>query len=189
MIRGILLAAGASTRMGRDKLLLPWRGSTVLATTLAAWSAVAELESILLVRRGDEPWDQWPRVRVIANRDADEGMGSSLRVGVQALPLDTEAAVVGLADMPEVATSTIRTLIEAWRPLGPGGIVAPLHEGKRGHPVVFGAAYFPALRALRGDQGARSILQENGGKLSLVAVDDPGVLVDLDTPADVESRR
>ncbi len=113
MILGILLAAGAARRMGRDKLALPWRDSTVLECALERWRAVPGLDEILLVRRPESPPVLLPRIRTLPNADADEGMGSSLRLAAQALPPGTEAAVVGLADMPEVASETISALIEA----------------------------------------------------------------------------
>ncbi len=188
MILGVLLAAGASRRMGRDKLGLPWRGATVLAATVDRWSAVAEFAHILLVRRAGAEGPALPRVRTLVNPDADEGMGGSLRLAARALPPETTAVVVGLADMPEIASATIAALIAAWRPLGPRGIVAPAYEGRRGHPVVFGAGHFAALRELSGDRGARAILEQYKSSLALVPVTDPGVVLDLDTPADLEAR-
>jgi molybdenum cofactor cytidylyltransferase len=188
MILGILLAAGASHRMGRDKLALPWRGSTVLSGTLVRWTAVPELDEILLVSRPDGPEIRRPGVRTLVNAGADEGMGSSLRLAAHSLPSGTKAVVVGLADMPEIASGTVSDLVGAWRPLGAAGIVAPVFRGQRGHPVVLGANYFPALRALTGDRGARSILQTHADDLRLLDVDDPGVLIDLDTPADLEQK-
>lgn len=173
--------------MGQDKLGLPWRGSTVLAATIARWTAVREIEEVLLVRRRRDPEERWPRVRLLVNAEADQGMGNSLAVGARALPPDTDAVVIGLADMPEVASATIASLVAAWRPLGPRGIVAPLFEGRRGHPVVFGAHHIPALRTLGGDRGARSVLREHAADLALIPVDDPGVLIDLDRPEDLES--
>jgi molybdenum cofactor cytidylyltransferase len=115
-------------------------------------------------------------------------MGSSLRLAAHSLPLGTECVVVGLADMPEIASGTISALIEAWRPLGSAGIVAPVFKGQRGHPVVLGSDHFPALRLLTGDRGARTILQAQSADLQLVDVDDSGVLFDLDTPADLERQ-
>jgi molybdenum cofactor cytidylyltransferase len=188
MILGILLAAGASRRMGSDKLGLPWRNSTVLSSTLARWMAVPELDEILLVRRHDSPELRRPDIKILVNAFADEGMGSSLRLAARSLPSGTRAVVVGLADMPEIASGTISSLVQAWRQLGPAGIVAPVHGGRRGHPVVLGSQHFPALRALTGDQGGRVILQDRADDLQLVDVDDPGVLVDLDTPADLEQQ-
>ncbi|MGC4121099.1 MAG: selenium-dependent molybdenum cofactor biosynthesis protein YqeB [Myxococcales bacterium] len=119
---------------------------------------------ILLVRRREEPGEHSPKVRVIVNAGAGEGMGSSLRLAAQAIPEGTEAVVVGLADMPEVASTTISSLVAAWRPLGPRGIVAPTYQGRRGHPVVFGAEHLPALRSLTGDAGARAVLQERSSE-------------------------
>lgn len=187
MIRGILLAAGSSRRMGSDKLSLPWRGSTVLSSTLARWLSVPALEEILLIRRRKDPTDHGPRVRVLVNAEADEGMGSSLRVAARALPPDTKAVAVGLADMPDIDPATIAALVAAWEPLGPGAIVAPVFDGRRGHPVVFGSRHIAALRGLEGDRGARTLLKERAGDLALITVEDPGVLIDLDTPDDLKA--
>lgn len=188
MIPGILLAAGNSNRMGCNKLELPWRDSTVLLTTLARWCAVPELAEVLLVVRPGQTVPPVPSVRRMENPHADDGMGSSLRVASQAIAADAEAVVVGLADMPEVSTGTISALIQAWRPLGPKAIVAPVFQGRRGHPVVFGATHFLALQSLSGDCGARALLRGAGRDLHLLDVADPGVLFDLDTPADLELR-
>ncbi len=188
MIVGILLAAGASHRMGSDKLGLPWRNSTVLSCTLARWTAVPEFDEILLVRRDHSLEVQNSLVRTVVNVESAEGMGSSLRLAAQSLPVDCKAVVVGLADMPEIAADTISALVEAWRPFGSAGIAAPMFGGQRGHPVVLGSDYFSALRALEGDSGARSILHDHAEDLHFVDVDDSGVIFDLDTPADLEQQ-
>lgn len=271
MIRGVLLAAGASRRMGCDKLNLPWRNRTVLTTTLGRWQAVSDLSEIILVQRtsamlgpaatneqsatsanelltnrpptneqsatstNEQPKNQplaneqltaatneWPKnrpptnelpttttneqfptaanelltterpakLRVVLNPHAEEGMGSSLRLAAQALPEQTEAVVVGLADMPEIAPTTLASLIAAWRRLGrDNAIVAPLFADRRGHPVIFGSAYFSALRKLSGDRGAKNLLQQHADNLTLIPVDDPGVVFDIDTPADLEAQQ
>ncbi len=188
MIVGVLLAAGASQRMGCDKLSLPWRGTTILDATLARWSEVTELDEIFLVRRRSDPDWQRPRMRLLVNAEAAEGMGSSLRLAARSLPSEAAAVVVGLADMPEIKAKTISALITAWRPLGPRSIVAPVYAGRRGHPVVFGAGHFADLRELSGDRGARNLLKRCQENLVLINVDDPGVILDLDTPADLEAK-
>jgi len=175
--------------MGSDKLALPWRDSTVLESTLTRWTAVPELDEILLVRRSDSPELHMEGVRTLVNPDPDEGLGSSLRLAAAALPSDAIAAVVGLADMPDLTGETISALVTAWRPLGAAGMVAPVYDGQRGHPVVFGADYMSPLRELTGDVGARTILRDHAPHLRLLDVDDPGVLLDLDTPADLELHR
>ena len=181
MILGIVLAAGASRRMGSDKLNMPWRGATVLAATLSRWQAVPEIDELILVRRPGEAGENRPGLRLLINQSADEGMGGSLRLAAMALPAATELVAVGLADMPDVNSATISTLIAAAK-----GIIAPVFAGRRGHPVVFAARFIAELQKLSGDSGARGLLQKNAADLALVEVNDPGVVLDIDTPSDLE---
>jgi len=188
MILGIVLAAGASRRMGSDKLNLPWRGATVLAATLSRWQAVPEIDELILVRRPGETGENRPGLRLLINQSADEGMGGSLRLAAMALPAATELVAVGLADMPDVNSATISTLIAAAKQPGAKGIIAPVFAGRRGHPVVFAARYIAELQKLSGDSGARGLLQKNAADLALVEVNDPGVVLDIDTPSDLEAQ-
>jgi molybdenum cofactor cytidylyltransferase len=87
--------------------------------------------------------------------------------------------------MPTVSTDTIRRLVEAFRTDAEGGAYVPVHAGRRGNPVLWAAELFPQLLRLRGDSGARSLLSANVEAVREVAVDDPGVLADVDTPQDL----
>jgi molybdenum cofactor cytidylyltransferase len=106
-----------------------------------------------------------------------------LRTAVQALPNDATGAFVLLGDMPAIDPSTPTRLAQALS--GPGGIVAPTFLGRRGHPVLFGATWFPALRALSGDEGARALVESAGARLARIPVEDPGIHLDVDRPEDL----
>ncbi len=115
---------------------------------------------------------------LIIAADADLGMGHSLAAGCADLHWDH--TFVGLADMPYLQPATLRALIERARSLSSDGILVPVFNGRRGHPVAFGATHLPALCQLTGDQGAREILGTQ--RLELFEVDDEGILVDVDQP-------
>jgi molybdenum cofactor cytidylyltransferase len=123
---------------------------------------------------------------VVVCPDAAEGMGASLACGVrevqQRFP-DARGAIIALADMPWVSPSTVARIAAALRR---GAVLAaPTHRGTRGHPVAIGAGYFAELRMLSGDEGAKKLLAAHGAELELITVDDPGVLRDVDTRADL----
>jgi molybdenum cofactor cytidylyltransferase len=185
-IVGLLLAAGRGRRFDpsgiQSKLLqtLPAAGgSTVLASAAAALAAALP---VCIVLRPDVP-DQiaqiaeYPWVQCV---NADDGMAASLAYGVRQTQ---EAAgwVIALADMPYVETSTIEALATALRQ--GADIAVPTFQGRRGNPVGFSRLHLPRLLALRGDQGARSLLQSF--PVVEVALDDPGIHQDIDTVADI----
>lgn len=179
MAVAIVLAAGQSVRMGRDKLVLPWKGGTVLGWSTAAFRRCASV--IVVVRPGFRlPYDV-VNVRTVVNPDHLEGMASSLRAGVAAAP-EGEPLVLGLGDMPGLTPQVVQTVLDGWR----GGIAVPVYEGRRGHPVVFGPQYRSALLQVQADVGARAIVREHAADVVLVPVGDPAVLRDIDTPADLE---
>lgn len=119
---------------------------------------------------------------VVPVADADHGMGHSLAAAVAASPTQT-GWLVALADMPRIRAATIRAVAEALVAGAP--LCAPYHDGRRGHPVAFSTEFGPALRALSGDEGARSILQTNVDRLRRIDVDDPGVVFDINVPGEL----
>lgn len=187
MIVGILLAAGSGTRFGSHKLLHPLPDGTPMAVAALRNLAQGVDEVIVVVRPGDTQLMQCltreqGQVLPCPCAQAEQGMGASLACGVCAAP-DAEGWIIALADMPFVPGEIIRTL--AARLKAGDAIVAPAYLGQRGHPVGFGHAFYPALSALSADQGARHILKQHAGRLTLIPCTDPGILRDIDTRADL----
>ena len=183
-IVGILLAAGAAVRFGGGKLLarLP-DGSSIGSRSAANLSAVVP-EVIAVVRPGDEALAQAlaaTGASVTPCADADSGMGASLAHGVKEAG-GADAVVVALADMPWIAADSIARVAAALALGHP--LVVPRYRQQRGHPVGFGSAHRAALLALTGDSGAKSILAGAAG-IHWIDVDDPGVVRDVDVPADL----
>jgi molybdenum cofactor cytidylyltransferase len=184
-IAGILLAAGRGERFGAHKLLYPLSDATPIGVAAARRLHAALPYSLAVVRPGDEDLCALltaEGLRVIACERAGEGMGMSLSTGIAA-SREAQGWVIALADMPFIEVATFRavaTRLEQGAPLA-----APSYRGQRGHPVGFSRAFRDALLALRGDQGARDLLVHQAAQLQLVPVDDPGILADVDTPADV----
>jgi len=184
-ICGILLAAGASRRFGSDKLMHPLAGHTPVAVTALANLRAAIPHVIAVVR---------PGVPLLENRlseagatvllclNAEDGMGASLATAVAASG-DVAGWIIALADMPYIRPETIGRIAAAVA--AGAAIVAPAYRGERGHPVGVSARFRAQLEALRGDEGARSVLKENAGLIRLIEVDDPGVCRDIDTPDDL----
>ena len=183
MIAGLLLAAGRSSRFGGDKLCAKLRGKAVIR-----WSAQALLPSVDVVYvvippGADAVVQALSRldVRVVVNLARDEGMASSIRAGVDAVPDDVDAIVIALGDQPTVDSRVVMEVIGRWRAGGVDAVV-PLYRDGRGHPVLFGRSCFDALRTLRGDVGARAVLEGLGDGVALVDVQTP-MPIDVDTPS------
>jgi molybdenum cofactor cytidylyltransferase len=130
-----------------------------------------------------------PDIRRIHNPAFASGMASSLKAGLAALPPDAGAVLLMLGDMPAVRAQDIAKLIAAFDPDEGRGIIVPVHQGKRGHPVLFSRAYWPAMAEAEGDQGARQALIDNADAVCEVAIDHPGVLMDADTPESLSALR
>jgi len=186
MIAGILLAAGAGTRFGGRKLLHPLSGGIAVGV-----SAVRNLKSalprvVVVVRPGDEELRLLlarERVAIVECAEAERGMGHSLAAGVAA-ERDADGWVIALGDMPHIRPDTIRAVAAA---LKKGAtLVVPVFAGERGHPVGFGREFRDDLLTLSGDAGARAVLAAHAPAVRQLEVDDPGVVQDVDTPADAK---
>ncbi len=183
-VAGILLAAGAGSRFGGGKLLHPLEGAAI-GVHAARHMRAAGLTVTAVVRPGSEELvrllqNEGVAVTVCAN--AADGMGVSL-AHVIAQARDSAGCVVALADMPRIRPATIRKIADAVR--AGALIAAPAYQGERGHPVGFSAALRDELLACRGDEGARAVLKRHHTEIQLIAVDDPGVIFDIDRKEDI----
>ncbi|MGD8614887.1 MAG: nucleotidyltransferase family protein [Gammaproteobacteria bacterium] len=188
-IAGILLAAGRGERFDRpgNKLLAPLADGRPVGVAALSNMRAAGIEVYAVVAAPDDRLAASlasQAVRLVVNPDAGNGMGSSLACGIAAAA-HAQAWVVGLADMPWIRSSTVRAVIDALR--GGAVLAAPRYRGRRGHPVGFGTPFRAALLALGGRSGARALLEQHRAELKLVDVDDPGILVDIDTPGDLDA--
>jgi molybdenum cofactor cytidylyltransferase len=193
-VAAVLLAAGRSSRMGRNKLLIAHDGRTLLDRSLDA--ALASACSSVLVVIGHEAAAMRARlagrpVEVVENPDYAEGLSTSLRAGIASLDAEIAAAIICLADMPEIGAALLDRMIEAWR--SGAAIVVPMRDGRRGNPVLWDRRHFPALRQLAGDQGARRLIETHAADVAMVPAEDDGIFIDVDTPEALarwgESRR
>ena len=186
VIAAILLAAGAGTRFGGEKLLHPLEDGVAIAAHAARNLLAATPDVIAVVRWGDFPlYDMLEQegCQVTMFRGAERGMGASLAHGV-AQARGADGWVVALADMPRIQPATVKSVIDA---LHQGALIAaPAYKGERGHPVGFGAPLREELLALDGDQGARAVLDRHRDSVRLIECDDPGILIDIDRKSDLE---
>lgn len=183
----ILLAAGASKRMGRRKLDLPVRGKKMSRLAAEALLA-APFERVRVVTAPDAALDlpSDPRLELVENPEALAGIASSIRKGLERLPPATEVAAIALADLPLVRAETLCRLCLAWERSRPP-IVYPEYRGRQGHPVFWRRSLFDELRSLEGDRGAKGVLERHRDLALAVAVEDAGVCLDIDTPDDYAS--
>jgi molybdenum cofactor cytidylyltransferase len=171
--------------MGQPKQLLPYRATTLLGhTALVALSLGASEVVVVLGSRADEVAVALDglAVKAVVNDHWSEGMGSSIRVGFQALgPVDV--GVIMLADQPSVTAEHLRALVER---IGNGGctIAATSYDGIAGPPCAFSRSEFPALLALAGDTGARALIRGGAGEVAMIEF--PDAALDVDTEADYE---
>jgi len=184
-IVAILLAAGQGSRFGGDKLLAKLADGTPVGVQSVRNLREALAEIVAVTRPEDAEIRALLHaegIRVEVCPRAHEGMGASLAHGVLAT-YDADAWVIALGDMPRIRPTTIRQIAAALT--AGAAIVAPVYRGTRGHPVGFSGAQREALAALSGDAGARDILRAERDRITLLDCDDPGVLADIDTPADL----
>lgn len=186
---GILLAAGRGRRFdpagARNKLLQPLAGGDAVVAASARKLLAALPHVIAVVPPNDGGVAALLAALgcdVTVCEDADSGMAASLTHALRhSSYLSPDSWLVALGDMPHVAPATLAALAAALVAGAP--IVAPVRAGRRGNPVGFGAVHRAALLALHGDQGARRLLQTS--PVTEMAVDDPGIFHDIDTPADL----
>lgn len=183
---GILLAAGASTRLGYPKQLLQLDCETLLhrAARLAYETGLSPINVVL----GSKASELQPELRdlpvyVLINEDWQSGMASSLRLGLQALPLATTHAMVLVCDQVGLCVSQLGQLLQT-SSMHPQSIVASSYSGSSGVPAIFPAAFFPELRMIQGDRGARDLLRRHHD--NVLPLTFPQGAHDIDTAEDVQ---
>lgn len=192
-IAALVLAAGQSRRMGaRNKLLEEVDGQPLLLKAVDA-ALQAHSEPVIVVtghaRESVEALLAGRAVTTVHNPDYGEGISTSLRRGLKALPEDVDGVVVLLGDMPGIRAEVIDRLIDAFDPAAGASICAPTYQGKRGNPVLLARRYFPEAREITGDVGAKPLLSTYNDQVVSVEMPDEGVLTDLDTPESLDTYR
>ena len=187
-IVGILLAAGSSSRFGSDKLLHPLADETPLGLAAAQRLRPACDRVLAVVRPGSDRLADLLAAEgfeLVASADARLGMGHSLAAGIRAAA-DAAGWLVALADMPYIAPASYGRVAGALR--AGGRIVVPEYRGRPGHPVGFAKEWGERLAALAGDEGARRIVAAFPEAIVRCALDDPGIVRDVDQVADLTDR-
>ncbi len=184
---GILLAAGESRRMGFPKPLLQVDDETFVAHLAAAMLKVVARLIVVMGAHADRvrpaiPTD--PRIAMVNNPDWVRGQLSSIKAGIRALPADAPAALVHLTDHPTVRAETFAAVVDAYRRSGKPIVIAR-YDGHRGHPVLFDRSIFAELLDAPEDRGARVVVNADASRIVYSNVEDPGILLDLDTPEDL----
>jgi molybdenum cofactor cytidylyltransferase len=185
-IWGIVLAAGASTRMKKQKLLLPFNGKTIIETVIStAISALKKNIFVILGANGDEISKEISGLHVnwVRNQRFSEGMLSSVICGFNSLPLDTDAVLIFLGDQPQIKKEVSFKLIDAYRNTG-SGIIIPVFNAKRGHPVLIDYRYKSEIERLDPKKGLRQLMEKFSNDIYEIDCGMPEILRDLDTPQD-----
>ncbi|MBN9390472.1 MAG: nucleotidyltransferase family protein [Chloroflexi bacterium] len=200
-VAAIVLAAGAARRFGRPKQLEQWPsavGPTLVERAVGLTLAATAGPVLVVVGNQQKAVEEVlarqvnsPRVKPVFNPRWEEGQGFSVAAGVKAaneLVPPVEGALIMLTDQPRLRVETLKTLLEQFAGLGEAGrekILFPVFEGKRGNPVIFGRNFFEELTRLEGDVGGRAVVRKYPQAIIEVAVTDPAIHEDVDTPEEL----
>ena len=185
-VAGLVLAAGRSTRMGGPNKLLEGINGKPLVRIVAEQALASRASPVIVVtghqRERVERALAGLRVTLVHNPDFADGLSTSLKTGIAAVPADADGAIVTLGDMPQVSAALLDRLIAAFDPEHGALVVVPTFDGKRGNPVLWARRFFSDLMAVEGDVGARHLIAGYAEAVTDVPVDDAAALTDIDTP-------
>ncbi len=185
-IAAVVLAAGRSTRMGGPNKLLAEIGGRPLVRIVAEEALKSRARPVIVVtghqRDQVEAALKGLDVQIVHNPNFADGLSTSVKTGLAAVPQSADGAIVCLGDMPQVRAGLIDKLLEAFDPERSALVVIPVIAGKRGNPVVWSRRFFPELMALDGDVGARNMIARYVEAVAEVPLADTAALVDVDTP-------
>ncbi len=186
-LEGIILAAGESRRMGYPKPILEIGGRTFIEQIAETMLAVVPRLVIVIGGHRERvraaiPSDK--RIAIAENPNYSRGQLSSLKVGLGVVQPDSAGAIVHLGDHPMVRVETFRAVVDSYNRTGKPIVIAR-HDGHRGHPVIFDRAMFGELMSAPEEEGARYVVNADASRVTYVDLDDPGINLDLDTPADL----
>ncbi len=182
----IILAAGSSTRMHRQKLLLPFHGLSVIEKVVKiAADLLTHNVIVVLGSNSDEIRRQInnPNLNYCKNPNYSEGMLSSVICGFQALPGNAEAAVIFLGDQPHIPAAVPEQLLAAWKTSGKG-IIIPTYSGKRGHPILIETKYKTDIEQLDKNKGLRNLMENFSSQIFEMECTAAEITRDIDTPED-----
>jgi molybdenum cofactor cytidylyltransferase len=175
-ISGLVLGAGASSRFGQPKQLLPFRGSTLLGWVINQAERATGLDEVIVVlgRAADEIREKvdFGNAKVVENPVFGEGCASSYRAGIEALAPRSDAIMILLGDQPGVDPATIDRVADEWRQ-GDGQIALASYQGRKGHPMLFAKPLFDQLVGLHGDKAAWKLVDANPDLVRLIPFDRP----------------
>lgn len=186
MICTVVLAAGCSSRMGTQKLLLPFGNGTIISHIVDQILA-SKVENVYVVvghqpEKIEKELSDKP-VQIVLNREYQSGMLSSVRTGLRDIPKYCEAMFVILGDQPSITAELIDKMIQAFYSTEKK-IIVPLHNGKRGHPILLSMIYRDEILTNFDDVGLRGILQAHSDDVYEMEALSPGVISDMDYPED-----
>ncbi len=192
-VSAVVLAAGRSTRMGGPNKLLAELDGKNLVRIVAEQALASRAREVIVVtgHQADlvEKALAGLNVTFVRNADFANGLASSVKAGVSAVPKQADGAVICLGDMPMISANLIDNLIDAFAPDRGNLIVVPVSEGRRGNPVLWSRRFFNELMTLDGDIGARHLIAKHNEAVAEVPVEGEGAFLDIDTPQGLEAAR
>lgn len=184
----IILAAGESRRMGEPKQLLPFAGKTMLECVIDAFDSpkIDEILVVLGYKAGEiEKRIAHTRAKIVRNQAYRQGMFTSVQAGLRALPAKTKLVLIALCDQPRLRRGTVERLVAAFD----GKILIPTFNGRQGHPLLCAAKYGREIAGMDASLTLKHFLAQHADEIARLAVDDEGVLIDIDDRAGYEKER